>query len=567
MRPDELLGLLRTHGLTPENWHENELILEFIFWGIVLLLTLVLLIFRPRFLQRWEGYWKRFSRRQGLAVLTTILAALTLRLALLPLLPIPVPVVHDEYSYLLQAETFASGRLTNPTPPMWVHFESFHVNMRPSYQSMYPPAQALPMAAALVLNLQPWWGVWLGIALMCGAICWMLQAWMPPHWALLGGMFCVVRFATFSYWVNSYWGGAVAAIGGALILGALPRIKRSPKARYGILFALGLVLVANSRPYEGLVFSIPALIALALWLFGIGRQRSLRVAALAPAFSLLLLAGAGMAYYNWRSTGNPADLPYAENQRQYHITKPFIWQKRNPIPQYRHALMRRMYVFHELPDYLNRQYSEGLVNMEELKAQILYDFYVWPLFGLLAFACWAMFKSRHVWLLPATIATLLAGMMLEEWPPNAHYAAPATCVFIAVLLYGLRLLRTWKPHGLPFGFMAARAVVITFLAWLAVPLTAMALNPYSLGLYQVMPSGLDRARIAAQLQQTDGQHLVLVRTRDSDPGLYDWVYNSADIEHSKIIWARDMGDRGQPGTDRSLLLSAASGWWIRTTAS
>ena len=198
--------------------------------------------------RRIERRFAQLARQRNKAVLTVAVVALVAGGAPRLFEGIPRPQQYDEFSYLLGADTFAHGRLTNPTHPMWQHFESFHILQRPTYMSMYPPGQAIILAAGKDLLGHPWYGVWISSAAMCAAICWMLQAWLPPSWALLGGLIAVMRIATYSYWIESYWGGSVAAFGGALILGAMPRLMRKPNASMALVLALGALIVANTRP-------------------------------------------------------------------------------------------------------------------------------------------------------------------------------------------------------------------------------------------------------------------------------------------------------------------------------
>jgi hypothetical protein len=495
--------------------------------------------------ERWLG---RLAARRGHAVLAVGVLALASRAALSPFLPVHQPVVTDEFSYLLAGDTFAAGHLTNPTHPMWKHFETIHVLEQPTYMSMYLPAQGLILAAGMRLTGHAWIGIYLSAGLMCAAICWMLQGWLPPRWALLGGVLAVVRLGLFGYWMNSYWGGAPAAIGGALVLGALPRMMGNLRLRYTLLMGAGAAVLAVSRPYEGGAMCLAVGGIVLAWMFGKSRPPifSSFTRVLLPMMFMLALTTLGIGYYFYRVTGNPFHLPEMAQREPYALAPIFLWQSAGVEPVYRHKALHDFYAVWEMKEVLPEIRSAGGLISNALKKLIgAWLFFLGPALTVpLLFLPRIVKYDRRMRRLILIGGVSLIALELDAWF-YPHYAAPITAIVFAMVVQGLRHLRVWRRRT-GEGLLLSRAMPAICIAMIAVRLAAQPLGflsppAWPMTWYHTPEGNVARARILGSLSAMKGDQLAIVRYRaDHNAVMNEWVYNRADIDGSKVVWARDM---------------------------
>jgi len=500
-----------------------------------------------------EAAFGRLARRKGLASISVGLSAILVRLAILPWFPVPLPFVPDDFSFLLASDTFAHGRLANPTPAMWIHFESIHITMKPTYMSMYFPGQGLLLAAGQAFLGHPWVALLIADGLFCAALCWMLQAWLPANWAMLGGWIAVIRLGLFSDWINTYHtAGSLAALGGALILGGLPRLIKTARFRYGLLMGIGVVLVEYTRPYEGLFLCIPAAVVIVHWAMKGKNRPSAMVLMRRAALPMAIVAagGAWMGYYDLKAFGKVTTLPYTVDRAQYAIAPYYVWQSPRPEPHYRYEVIRSFYQKEkgEMGFYSQIHSIRGFIPYTLEKAAFTMLFYA----GLLLLPPLIMvhyvFLDRRIRFLLICVLFLVAGLLIEIYL-LPHYVAPFVSVFYAIGLQMMRHLRLWKPEGRQMGLAMVRwtvalCVILGGLRLFADPLhmTPPEWPPSNWNFVWFGPGhfGVERAQIESRLEQLPGPQLVIVRYEPDHNPLDEWVYNAANIDDSKVIWAREM---------------------------
>jgi hypothetical protein len=482
---------------------------------------------------------RRFQRRAVLPLLVGVVAfcAGAWQSAVFGL---PVPAVHDEFSYLLAADTFLHGRCANPPHPLWQHFETMHVLQQPTYASKYPPGQGLFLAAGRLAGGHAALGVWAGMGLACAAITWMLQGFVPRGWALVGGTLVAFQLG-FGEWGDSYWGGGVAAAGGALFVGGWVRNRRRPRLMPSLFMATGLVLLAVTRPFEGLLLCLPVALATA---FGLARRRPpagdfCRRCLLSSA-CLIVPAAFGLGFYNNAVTGSAFRLPYFVHAEQYAVAPVLVIQSPRPEPEYRHPALREFYVGSEYENtHRLEQTREGWSLRVKAKLQIWWETYLgYGLTPALLVLPFVLLASRRTQFALGTCVFLLGFVAtLETWG-FSHYVAPVAGLIYLVVVQCFRYISLWQVAGHAIG----RAMAALWIAACLV-LPVCSLLPEWHKPRRAWASA--RADAVRRFRTDGGRHLVIVRYGEDHSVHEEWVYNDADIDAAPVVWAREMGPEGR----------------------
>lgn len=538
---------------------------------------LVLTILMRRSVQRMHRLLRSFSSRPWGPASALALTMFTLQWGIATAFGWPVPALHDEFSYLLAADTFAAGRATNHTHPAWEFLETYHVIWHPTYQSKYPPGSGLVLAIGQVLTGYPIVGIWICLALSTALAFWMLRGWFSIVWAVLGATILICNWPLTMLWGQTFYGGAPALLGGLLVFGAAARLRRGPSLSNAVWLSSGLLVLAVTRPYEGLIASLPVmgLLAFRCWKSTGELRRNWLLRVFLPG---LLVVGSGLvvlSWYHWKVTGSPWIWPYRLYEATYTrrtnaintlLSFTDLGPRGRTIPSLEYessAATRRIaetrpvlyaiwkvvrqWWFHvgllaTLPfglagyTYLRSklwqprnspaaspQSDVSIVNERNCPSRFMWGWSASPPVRIPEGLAWG------------TVGLVGMAILLQRTAGHSHYAAPIQPLILMLNIQGLRILRTGQLGAYRFGPDFVSWITWSLMLFFALPLCTGANRP------GVRLWSIERDRIQKELEQRPRPQLVIVRYGPGHSMHEEWVYNRADIDRARVVWARDLG--------------------------
>jgi hypothetical protein len=488
---------------------------------------------------------RRLAGRTGWCTLLLAILPAVLRLSLLAASPVPLAAGADDFAHLLVGDTLRHFRLANPPHPLYQFFETVFVLQQPTHSSIFPLGQGLFLTLGSVFG-HPWLGVVLSVAALCALCYWVLRAWTTPGWALVGGLLAVIEYGPLRYWMNTYWGGAVSAVAGCLVFGAMPRLRASGRLRDAALLGLGIGLEVLARPFESVLLLITVVL---FFLPGLRRPDawSRSVVPAGVAILALLPAGGLTLLQNQRVTGSWTTLPYVLSRYQYGVPASFTLQA-NPVP-HRELTLSQKADYEAQASVHGAAADSPLRYIQRLAGRLRFYpfFFLAPLYLALPFFVVRLRAWKYLWVALALLVFALGSNFYPYFYP--HYIAAAACLFVLVSVAGLEHLATVRIRSYAAGAEAALLLVVLcvghFLFWYGFHLYAgtnasIAVRQYETWNFVNHGDPDNRIAIARQLAQAPGKQLVLVRYAPLHR-FGEWIQNVADIDRAPVVWALDRG--------------------------
>lgn len=507
-----------------------------------------------------RAFWRGLARigARPLAALSLVFVVTSLLYALPPILGHRRPaIVHDEISYLLAANTFRHGRLTNPSPPFWESFEAFHQIVTPTYQSKFPPGQGLILAIGWMLG-SPRVGAILAGALAASATTWMIRARASWRLAIVSGIVAGLLPSVFD-WTQTFWGGSLAMAGAALFGGAVLRVLSrsgtSSRARptpppapspggeekdgesatfdiwkNGVIAGIGLSMLANTRPFEGVLLAI--MVFVALLTRSMLRERRASARFIVGASLALLPVAAWMGYYNYRATGNALQMPYALHARQYMFAPIFWWDGPQQPTRTENLYITAFHRETEFREYDAQRTFAGFTKLAVQRVGLILMEAMYPLVGIVALTggIVALRRSRTARLaVLIPIVFIALHLAMTPWL-RAHYLAPVVpfwVMFVACAIRASRRIHTSLVPAVSIALVIASAIY-SIRASIVETKAISAAPDY-------------RRDALAAIEQTPGKHIVVVRHQPGARTETQWVHNPADMHNARVLFvhARD----------------------------
>tara|TARA_R110002072_G_scaffold303069_1_gene492581 strand:- start:60910 stop:62820 length:1911 start_codon:yes stop_codon:yes gene_type:complete len=234
------------------------------------------------------------------------------------------PAYHDEYSYLFQAETFATGRLSFPSHPTAARmFDQMHVLNEGNFASRYFPGTGLWIAPFLILG-EPYLAHWLATTIICVFVFLIGRELLCNGVGLLAGLLAALSPGLILFG-NLLLAHQPTLVGLGLFIYSFLRMQRlldeacnpdSSGAIRGAALAaavsgVGLSFAMLCRPMTAAGVGLPFGVWLAWWLVRNARHDRRTAAGVVAGFAIPLAVGfVGAGICNASVTGSAFRTPY-----------------------------------------------------------------------------------------------------------------------------------------------------------------------------------------------------------------------------------------------------------------